>query len=128
MNAATLANLAAQGEFSPEVRQWLRLGLAAYLAGDSLEQALGLTGGSRVQARNGRLVAAAKIIDAGRGLTNWRLAGELRAAILRRLHRGSSGDTAVDLVLQAAEATGARPLRSRRRLFDLLTSSTVKRQ
>lgn len=128
MNAATLANLAAQGEFSPQVQAWLARGLAQYLAGDPLEQALGLTGGSRVQTRNLHLLEAAMILDDGRGLTDWRLAGELRAAILRRLHRGSSGDHDVDLVLQAAEATGVRPLRSRRRLYELLTNSPVKRQ
>lgn len=120
MNAATLANLAAQGEFSPQVQAWLARGLAQYLAGDSLEQALGLCDSSRMAARNAHLLEAAAILDEGRALSPWKLAGLLAQAIRRRETRGSSGDDGVDLALMAAEATGARPVRTQRALFGLL--------
>lgn len=123
MNSADLAQRAAAGDFSPEVAAWLVRGIRAHLQGEPLEQALGLCHASRLMARNHHLVAAAEIIDAGRGLGTWQLACELSNLIKRRKSRGSSGDAAVDQSLRAAEATGAWPLSSERRLYDVLTNA-----
>ncbi len=121
MNAADLATRAAAGDFSPEVAEWLQRGMAAHLAGQPLEQSLGLCDSARMRARNQHLTAAAARIDAGRGVPPHRLAGELELAINRFMSsRRTSGDKAVDQCLQAAAATGARPICTQRALYDLL--------
>lgn len=117
----TLAQRAAAGDLDPEAVQWLAAGFRRFLgAGDSLELALGLRDSARMQARNQHLTAAAALIDAGRGVEPFPLAGELALAVKRFKGRGTSGDKAVDQCLQAAAATGARPICTQRALYDLL--------
>jgi hypothetical protein len=120
------------GEVSPQALSWLRDGLRRYLRGDaSLEVALRLSNSSRCQARNLALIDAARTLDAGRGLSAWVLAGLLAQAIRRAEHAlpararlGSDASmSALDDALARAARSGARPMRSRERLYDLLNEA-----
>lgn len=96
-----------------------------------LELALKLTGGCRIAARNRALLRAASVLDAGRALSAWELAGELSDRLTRfqsgalvLIRRGTTMHLEqVDDALLEAFQTGAKPLRSRRRLFELLTNA-----
>lgn len=131
-DALGLAQLLAFGkgeELPPETLAWLREGLRRYLQGEAdLEVALRLTGAARIAARNRALLQATKILDDGRGLTPWKLAGDLEMAITRfesdvlpRVRRGDLGGLSpLNRSLHTAFQSGARTLRSRRRLYEIL--------
>lgn len=71
---------AARGDFSPEVLDWLRVGIARYLSdGSALDQCLDLDRGSRHRARNAALDDAALALDDG--CTRWALACRLAEGI-----------------------------------------------
>lgn len=118
------------GDLQSVVR-WLQPGLRRYLQGEApLEVALRLTGAARIAARNRALIEAARVLDGGRGLSAWDLAKTLSASIRRfesvhlpRLRAGLEIEpTPLNLALARAFDSGARPLGSRRRLYDLLAT------
>jgi hypothetical protein len=129
MDSIALAQAVVAGQWPPEALPWLQGGLRAYLAGGQpLEDALGLTRPNRVKVRNAALMRAARILDDGRGRPPWELAGLLEQAIrrfegdtLKRIRAGTAMELSpLNSALAEAWGGGARPLRSRRRLYDLL--------
>jgi len=121
----------AGSELPPGAGEWLRAGLRRFLRGDSpsLEVALSLTGGSRIAARNRALRDAAAALDPEPRLSAWELSGRLECAIRRfesvalvQINRGQPVVLSTpDEFLLAAFQSGARPMRSRRRLYELLS-------
>ncbi|MHB1245881.1 MAG: hypothetical protein ACYCZH_05525 [Sulfuriferula sp.] len=110
---------------------WLRTGIQRILRGDApADVCLRLTMACRKAARNDALIRAARIIDAGRGLSAWHLAELVRQAVmlfetvtLPRIQRGDAGTlTPLDSELHDAFATGALPLTSQQRIYDVLAS------
>ncbi|MBW8457708.1 MAG: hypothetical protein K0M58_04585 [Thiobacillus sp.] len=102
-----------------------------FLAGHGpLEVCFRVTMGNRKAARNDALIRAARIIDAAGGQSAWHLAELVRLAvnrfetvILPRIQRGDAGELSpLDSELRDAFATGAPPLTSRQRIFDVLAS------
>lgn len=133
MDAFALAShIAAGGDLSPAALAWLRDGFRRFTQGDApLEVALQLTGGNKIAARNRALLQAADLLDDGVGLPPWKLSKLLRAAILRfesvMVARERRGDSLVlspiDAAIADARNSGAKMLRSRRRLYDLLLTN-----
>mgnify|MGYP004701495095 CR=1 FL=1 len=116
-------------DLPPGALEWLRTGLARYLAGGApLDVALGLSGAARMAQRDRALQAAARILDDGRCTTPWELAGELERAVsyfegqlLMRCRSGATkGLTPLQTCLWHAFRTGATPLRTRESLHKLL--------
>lgn len=95
-----------------------------------MEVCFRVTMGNRKAARNDALIRAAQIIDAGRGLSAWHLAELVRQAvnrfetvIIQQIQRGDAVTlTPLDSELRDAFATGAEPLRSQHRIYDVLTN------
>lgn len=95
-----------------------------------LEVCFRVTMGNRKAARNDALIRAARIIDAGRGQSAWHLAEMVRQAVNRfetvtapRIQRGEAGDLSpLDAELRNAFATGAPPLTTQHRIYDVLAS------
>lgn len=111
--------------------RWLCRGFQNFYRGcGPLDVCLQLTAGNRISARNAALALAAQIIDAGRGLSAWHLAELVRQAAdrfesltLPRLRRGVAGTlTPLDSALRDAFAAGAAPLRSRQRIYDVIST------
>ncbi len=131
-DAFTLAREIAEGdcEMTPEAVRWLREGMRRFLAGDDLAVSLRLTGSCRKRARNEALLRAAAILDDGRGLPPWGLSHQLAAAQARfesavwpRCKADEAAElSALNSALRDAFATGAKPLRDPRRLYDLLAT------
>ena len=133
MDAVALAHeiaLAGDGEALPsEAAVWLRSGLRRWLRGDAdLAVALQLTRGAHQVSRNRALLDAASILADGRDLSAWVLSGLLHQALTRfeggllvQINRGINAPLSpLNECLFNAWRSGARPLRSRRRLYDLL--------
>ncbi len=133
MDAVALAHdiaLADDGEALPdEATAWLRSGLRRWLRGEAdLVIALQLHRGAHQASRNRALLKAASILDDDRGLTAWALSELLYKAQLRfeahtlvQIKRGIPRSLSpLDEALLEAWRSNARPLRSRRRLYDLL--------
>lgn len=131
--AKTIAD-GSPGDPLPEAAaDWLRIGLKRFLCGacDTLEVALRLTGANRAAARDRALLGAAALLAAP-GEPPWRLAQRLEYAIRRfeadtlpLIRRGDKRSlSALDNALLAAFQAGARPLRSARRLYDLLLTNS----
>lgn len=131
-NPILLAERLAAGE-PPDAQclEWLRVGFKLFLRGAGpADVCLRLTGASRMAARNGALIRAAHLIDGGRGISAWQLAELLRQDVVRfrgvtlsRIQRGDAGElTPVQAALADAFASGAQPLTSRQRLYDLLSN------
>lgn len=76
---AELARRAAAGDMAPEVLVWVRTGLARHLAGDDLEQAMGLDRASRLRQRNQALQEAAALLAPV--ADPWPAAGRLAEAV-----------------------------------------------
>jgi hypothetical protein len=123
-----LRKLQALASADPVVSAWLSHGVTRYRSGERLDVALGLTGAAAVNARNQALLDAAADLDEP-GLSRWALAGRLEDSIkhfetlvLPRIRRGAQIPLSpLQGSLMAALSSGASMLRSRRRLFDLLT-------
>lgn len=119
-----------RGEPIPqEARQWLLAGFKRHTTGEPLELALGLSSLARRKARDRALLDAAKEIEAAMGdLSAWELAERLEQAIKRfesrvlgKVKRSTCPDLPpIDAALLRAFQSGARPLTSARRLYDLL--------
>lgn len=125
------ARLAAREPPDAQCLEWLYTSFGHIHRGDGpVDVCLGLTGASRVGARNKALIRAAHLIDGGRGISAWQLAELLRQAVVRfrdvtlkRIQRGDAGElTPVQAALADAFASGAQPLTSRQRLYDLLSN------
>jgi hypothetical protein len=121
--------LADGGTLDPEALAWLSQGLKRYLRGDApLDVCLRLTASNKIATRNRALLRAAGILDAGRNMPAWELAELLAKAVNRfesvtwpRIQQGMQDTlTPLQTALRDAFATGAKPLTSRRRLYDLL--------
>lgn len=111
------------GDLPPEALPWLQVGFQRYMRGEApLEVCLRLTGANRIRARNTALLRAAAILDDDRGLSPWKLAGELAQAIRRfqSVRCVTENLSPLNASLQSAFAAGAKPLRARERLYDLL--------
>jgi hypothetical protein len=117
-------------DLPPGALAWLRAGMRRFLRGDaSLDVALQLTGARRVATRNAALLRAATLLAAGTEVSDWNQAAQLAGAIKRfesvilpRWRRDEAMYLCdVDAALLAAHQSGARKLRSPRRLYDLLT-------
>jgi hypothetical protein len=126
--------LADGGSLDDEALDWLAQGLRRFLAGDApLDVCLRLTASNRMATRNRALLRAAGILDAGRNLPAWELAGHLahevnrfETAIWPRIQQGTQGPLSpLQSALRDAFATGAKVLTSRRRLYDLLHCHTA---
>lgn len=121
-----LARRAADGDFSAEVRAWLQQAMVDCLSGCPLT----ITAADRLTARNRAISKAAALLDTGGSTwdTAGRLAREIKrfeSDVLPRVRRGSSiplTDVQAHL-LAAHEAAEGRLLRSRERLYALLTQS-----
>lgn len=121
-----LARRAAAGDLDPEVLVWVQTGLAKYLAGASLEQALALDRANRTRHRNHELLAAARMLDDGG--SPWLLAQKLEAAVRRfesriwpRIRSELAPDLGeIDQALFRAFAADAGMLRCQRALYDLI--------
>jgi hypothetical protein len=108
--------------------EWMRQALRHWERGLSLEAALGLDGSCRVRRRNQALIAAADLIQDGRNLSAWQLSGLLAARLqqfeqskLIAYRRGVTVNfDSVESHLLAAAESGAVPMRSQRRLYELL--------
>jgi hypothetical protein len=131
-NPILLAERIAAGE-PPDAAtlEWQHVGFKRWQRGDgTLEVCLGLTGGNRMTARNKALIRAAHLIDGEQRLSAWQLAELLRQAVVRfrdvtleRIQRGDAGElTPLQAALADAFASGAQPLTSRQRLYDLLSN------
>jgi hypothetical protein len=116
---------------TPATLGWLRTSLQRILRGDApADVCLRLTMACRKAARNEALLRSARIIDAGRGLSAWHLAELVRQAVKRfesvilpRIQRGDAGTLSpLDSELRDAFATGAPPLTSQQRIYDVLAS------
>ncbi|MDP2111870.1 MAG: hypothetical protein Q8N48_02585 [Thiobacillus sp.] len=110
---------------------WLRTSIQRILRGDApADVCLRLTMACRKAARNDALIRAARIVDAGRGLSAWHLAELVRQAVNRfetvtlpRIRRGDAGELSpLDSELRDAFATGAPPLTTQHRIYDVLAS------
>lgn len=125
----TLRTLEDDAALPPEAARWLRTGLRRYLDGDALENALHLSGTDLLRERNRALRRAAAIIDPDAHMSAWERAGRLTTD-LRRFEadvwprvRHTDGASlgpyrrALFDVLQS----GAPPVRSQRRIYDLAT-------
>ncbi|MBK8762088.1 MAG: hypothetical protein IPM03_17040 [Sulfuritalea sp.] len=134
MDAVALAHkiaFAGDGEPLPaEAAAWLRSGLRRWLLNEAdLVIALQLNDAAFLASRNRALLAAALILDDGRGLTAWELSDLLskaqarfEAGALVQFKRGiSTSLSPLNERLLEAWRSGVRPLRSRRRLYDLLS-------
>lgn len=134
MDAVTLATqIAAGGDLPPGALAWLRDGFRHFLRGDApLEAALQLTGASKIAARNRALLRAAELLDDGGGRSPWELSALLHGAIHRfetvMVGRLRLNDdlmlSPINAAIDAARHTGAKMLRSRRRLYDLLLTNS----
>lgn len=119
-----------EGDLAPEAVRWLRAGMRRFLAGDNLAVSLHLSGTDRKRERNDALLRAAAILDDGRDLPPWELSRQLAQAqtkfesvVWPRCRVGRATDlSALNSALQDAFATGAKPLRAKERLYDLLTA------
>lgn len=133
MDAVALAHeiaLAGDDEaLSSEATAWLRSGLRRWLRGDAeLLVALQLTRGAHQASRNRALLEAASILADGRDLSAWVLSGLLHQAqtrfetgLLVQINRGINAPLSpLNECLLNAWRSDTRPLRSRRRLYDLL--------
>ncbi|MBK9019630.1 MAG: hypothetical protein IPL72_06370 [Sulfuritalea sp.] len=133
MDAVALAHeiaLAGDGEALPgEATAWLRAGLRRWLRGEAdLAIALQLNGGAMAASRNRALIDAAAILDDGKGLSAWRLANLLERAQARfeagalvKINNGMNVPlTPLNECLLRAWRSGMRPLRSARRIYDVL--------
>jgi hypothetical protein len=128
-----MAATASGAPVPPEAAAWLRFGLHRYLhQGEPLETALRLGTTTRLIARNRALCDAAQALDPDGALGAWDLAEQLRAAIIRfesrilpRLQSGTAREISPHeaCLLRAFQAGAPRMLRSRRRLWDLLTDA-----
>ena len=75
-----LARRVANSDWSPEISEWLRAGMAAYLrGGKKLDAALRLDRASRTKQRDRALLELADLLDVGRG--PWVLAGRIDDAV-----------------------------------------------
>lgn len=118
----------ASGDPDPEILAWIGAGLKRWQRGEPLEAALGLTCAHRVRCRNRSLIAAAAALADGESISAWELAGRLNDAIARfesgrliQYRRGLQVELDdVERYLLDAIQSGARPMTSRRRLFELL--------
>ena len=122
-----LARQVAAGECSTDAVRWLASGIRLYFErGESLEQCLGLTVPARKIYRDRALLSAAAVLKGDREITPWLLSGELANAIQRFRRRGifERGQlSSLDEFLAEAHGTGCAVTSSRRRLYDLLTTS-----
>lgn len=114
------------GDVDHEVCDWLRRGLAQYLAGDGeLDQCLRLDRVAMLRERNQALLAAAALLDTGAGA--WHTAGRLAKAIrfhqvriAPRLRRDPAAEIGeLDQAIRRALAAGRCPT-TQRRLYDLI--------
>lgn len=130
---ALASHIAAGGDLSPTALGWLRDGFKRFTRGDaSLEVALQLTAGSKIAARNRALQRAADLLNDGGDRSPWELSELLQKAVLRfeavmvgRSRRGDSlALSPIDAAIADARNSGARMLRSRRRLYDLLLTNS----
>ena len=123
-----LAERLAAGDPDPEALAWLAHGLRRFLAGAApLDVCLRLTASNRISTRNRALIRAAGILDAGQNLPAWELADRLRQAVNRfeavwkRIQAGAQDPLSpLQSALRDAFASGARPLTSQRRLYELI--------
>ena len=119
-----LAHLVAAGRVDADVLAWLRDGLARHLAGEPLEQSLGLDRASRLRARDRALLRAADAL--GPSPSTWATAGRLAAALRRfdtRVRPRLKPDDELpplDEALRAAFACGERVPATQRALYALL--------
>lgn len=120
-----LARRLADGDNSPDVVQWVSRGVAKYLRGEGLYEALGLDRSSLLRERNAALRRAADLLDLGDG--PWKTAGRLAAAIKRfetrtlpLYRRGQASPSPIDQALLDAFATGCRIPKTQRKLHDFL--------
>jgi len=125
MNATyELARRAADGDFAPDVRAWLQQAMADCLSGSPIT----ISAADRLAARNQSILQAANLLNDGGSTwdTAGRLAREIKrfeSDVLPRVRRRSSiplTDVQAHL-LAAHEAAEGRLLRSRERLYALLT-------
>lgn len=113
-------------DISPEVVQWAAAGLARFLKGECLEEALQLDRVSLLRQRNQALIRAASYLDQGDGCwhTAGRLAGAIKRFEARTLPNYLSGVldslSPVDSSLLIALGTGCRVPKTQRKLYDLL--------
>lgn len=128
--AAEISRLEPGAQLSAAHVEWISSGLRRFLRGDgTLEDCLFLNGAARVRARNRALLKAAEILDDGRGIRPNPLAGMLERAISRfenlypphrREQKHVDGMTPLNLAIYQAFTSGARALKSQRKLHDLL--------
>ena len=116
-------------DIPPEVRAWLARGLSRYLKGEPLDRALGLTDSDRKRERNAALCRAAQAMDPDHELGDWCRAGRLEQG-LRRFeastwprvrHTDGASLGPYHRALFDVLQSGAPPVRSQRRIHDLLT-------
>lgn len=83
MNVVAMAtHIAAGGDLPPGALDWLRVGFRRFLRGDaSLVVSLRLTSACKKAIRNRALLRAAELLDDGRNIDPWPLAGEVLKAI-----------------------------------------------
>lgn len=83
MNVVAMAtHIAAGGDLPPGALDWLRVGFRRFLRGDaSLVVSLRLTSACKKAIRNRALLRAAELLDDGRNIDPWPLAGEVFKAI-----------------------------------------------
>lgn len=130
MDAVALAQKIAyanEGEALPdEAAAWLRVGLGRWLRGEaSLEIALRLNDAACRASRNQALFEAASILDDGRGLSAWELAGLLckaqayfESGALVKIRRGIDVPlTPLSEALLKAWRIPVQPIRTQRRLW-----------
>lgn len=125
-----LAHRVANGDFDAEVTAWLSSAFRCWLSGDApLAAALRLTGGQRIAARNCSLRAAADALEIpdsdgstwARACSLHAVAERFYARKLPMLARGAEVELSkAESHLLAAHQTGAKPLSSARRLYDVL--------
>ena len=124
-----LAERLAAGDPDPEALAWLAHGLRRFLAGAApLDVCLRLTASNRIATRNRALIRAAGILYADQHLPPWELADRLRQAVNRfetvtwkRIQAGAQDPLSpLQSALRDAFASGAKPLTSQRRLYELI--------
>lgn len=123
---AVLHSLADDKPLPAGSAEWLLNGLTKHCKGEPLESALALTPANRTKARNNALMAAADSLGATD--SQWHRAILLQKAIARfesriwpKIRYETDPDLPpIDAALFRAFTSGARPLRSARRLYELI--------